>query len=110
MENYLFVIIFIMEQLEVFLKYAAAGIEYAGILIVIVASIISLIGILRNFKNINPVRRKFGEWILTGLEFIIAAEIISATLAFNREELLLLGAAVAIRTLLGYSLKKEISQ
>lgn len=99
-----------MDQLEIFLKYASAGIEYVGVLIVIGASLVSLVGVLQNFKNINPVRRRFGEWILAGLEFIIAAEIISATLAFNREELLLLGAAVVIRTLLGYSLKKEISQ
>lgn len=99
-----------MEQVEIVLKYVIETIEYIGVLIVVGAAAFALFGILARADSVSSVRRKFAEWILAGLEFIIAAEIIKATLVFNREELLLLGAVVIIRSILGYSLGKEISK
>ena len=96
-----------MEQLNLVFGYGARGLEYIGVVVVLGAAVVAIIQLL-SMKTPALVRKGFAGWILTGLEFIIAAEIILATLVSGREELLILGAVVVIRILLGYSLRKEI--
>lgn len=98
-----------MDQLLTGIEYIARGIEYAGVLIVAGAAVGALFALAARHTAPAVIRRKFAEWIMTGLEFIIAAEIILATIISGREEILLLGAVVVIRILLGYALKKEIT-
>ena len=97
-----------MEQLTLFFEYIARAIEYIGIIIIAISALAALLQLFKNFGNHAAVRRQFAEWILTGLEFIIAAEIIFATLISQREELIVLGSVVLIRILLGYALRKEV--
>ncbi|WP_081955692.1 DUF1622 domain-containing protein [Methanococcoides methylutens] len=58
----------------------------------------------------NGVRRDLTNKIIFGLEFYIAADILETVLAPTTEELILLGAVVGIRTVLGYFLGKETKE
>lgn len=55
----------------------------------------------------NIIRREFTSKIVFGLEFFIAADLLTTLVAPTREELILLGAVVIIRTILGYFLSRE---
>ena len=63
----------------------------------------------RDYKH-DTIRREFTDKIIFGLEFYIAADIIETILAPSTEELILLGAVVGIRTILGYFLSKEAKE
>ncbi|MDP3785439.1 MAG: DUF1622 domain-containing protein [bacterium] len=91
------------------LEYIALIIEYIGVLFVILGAVLAL-GQFFTRQDWAVLRRNFAEKILLGLEFIIAADIILATLVYTQQDLIKLGAVVIIRILLGYSLKKEITQ
>jgi uncharacterized membrane protein len=97
-----------MNQFTEYIGYVAQGIEYIGMLIVILAAMIAFVRLLVNLKNTMEVRREFAQWLLTGLEFVIAAEIILVTLVTRQEEVIILGAVVIIRVLLGYAILKEV--
>ena len=51
---------------------------------------------------------QFGSYLLLGLEFMIAADIIYTIAKPNTEGLITLGSIVAIRTVISYFLNKEI--
>ncbi|MFO8081198.1 MAG: DUF1622 domain-containing protein [Armatimonadota bacterium] len=56
------------------------------------------------------VRQDLGYYILLGLEFLIAADIIRTILHPGLEELGVLGAIVAIRTVISHFLTREMQQ
>lgn len=58
----------------------------------------------------EKIRYDIGFHLLLGLEFLIAADIIRSVTRPTLEELAILGGIVAIRTVLSYFLKREISQ
>lgn len=58
----------------------------------------------------NAIRRDLTNKIIFGLEFYIAADILETVLAPTTEDLILLGAVVGIRTILGYFLGKEAKE
>ncbi|WP_135604766.1 DUF1622 domain-containing protein [Methanococcoides sp. NM1] len=58
----------------------------------------------------SGIRRDLTDKIIFGLEFYIAADILGTVLAPTTEELILLGAVVGIRTVLGYFLGKEAKE
>lgn len=97
-----------MAEVISLLRYIAFIIQYLGVIFVIFGAGLALVE-LTSKRNISLLRRSFAEKILLGLEFIIAADIILATVVFAQEDLLKLGAVVIIRILLGYSLKHELS-
>jgi uncharacterized membrane protein len=55
----------------------------------------------------NQIRREFTSMLVFGLEFFIAADVLTTLVAPTRDEIILLGAVVLIRTILGYFLSKE---
>lgn len=59
---------------------------------------------------LNKIRMDFGSYILLGLEYLIAADIIETILKPSSEELIELGGIVLIRILLSYFLTKEINE
>lgn len=58
----------------------------------------------------NLIRREFTSKIVFGLEFFIAADVLTTLIAPSQEELILLGVVVVIRTVLGYFLARETEQ
>ena len=94
------------------IQYAALVLSWAGALITIYGGLFALVRILqREFLKqpikYNDIRLNFTNKIVFGLEFFIAADILTTLIAPSQEELILLGAVVVIRTILGYFLEKE---
>ncbi|MBL7127939.1 MAG: DUF1622 domain-containing protein [Ignavibacteria bacterium] len=61
-----------------------------------------------NIERVSVIRRNFGNYLLLGLEFLIAADIIQTIITPTLEELAILGGIVVVRTVLNYFLNKEI--
>ena len=56
----------------------------------------------------ESLRHQLGSYLLLGLEFLIAADIIRTVFDPSLQELLLLGSIVAIRTVISFFLEREI--
>jgi uncharacterized membrane protein len=56
----------------------------------------------------RQLRHLLGYYLLLGLEFLIAADIIDTLMKPNVQDLLILGAIVAIRTVISFSLNSEL--
>jgi len=61
-------------------------------------------------KEANKIRAILGTYILFGLEFMIAADIIHTFIRPTREDLIVLGTIVAIRTVISYFLGREVDE
>ena len=61
-------------------------------------------------KETSRLRISLGTYILMGLEFMIASDIINSLLHPEMENLYILALIVLIRTAIGYFLGKEISE
>lgn len=92
------------------------AVEVTGIAIIIVGAFAGLFGFLRTLsgaesraKAISDFRSGLGRSILLGLEFLVAADIIS-TVAIEPtlDSLAVLAGIVLIRTFLSFSLEVEI--
>lgn len=60
--------------------------------------------------NLNDIRHIVASYLLLGLEFLIAADIIRTVAGPILEELAILGVLVAIRTVISFFLGREISE
>lgn len=58
---------------------------------------------------INAIRLRLGRIIILGLEFIIAADLISSTTTPDYYDLGILAIIVAVRTVLSFTLNREIA-
>ncbi len=68
---------------------------------------ILLVEIYKKSEDYSNIRKEFTDKILFGLELLIIADLIETLRKPYLEELLVVGAIVVIRTLLGYFLSKE---
>ena len=57
----------------------------------------------------RPLGHQLGDYLLLGLEFLIAADIIDTLMKPSTQDLVILGAIVAIRTVISYSLNSEFA-
>lgn len=66
---------------------------------------------LRDKKSVRDTKKNIryylGSYILLGLEFMIAGDIINTVLHPSKDALIVLGSIVAIRTVISYFLNKE---
>lgn len=100
--------------------YIAWAIGIIGILVILYGSIISLLKFLKieikrfkgkiSLKDNDILRLTLGTYLLLGLEFLIAADIIRTILQPTLEEVAILGAIVTIRTVISYFLDREIEE
>ena len=91
-----------------FLSYFGALIILYGGIRAVVA--VLTIEILKREKNYNDIRLDFTSKIVLGLEFFIAADLIKSILEPTFNQLISLAIIVAIRTVVGYSLTREIKE
>jgi uncharacterized membrane protein len=61
-------------------------------------------------KKREYTRHHLGQYLLLGLEFLIAADIIHTVFKPNLQSLIILGAIVGIRTVISYFLNKELKE
>ncbi|SRR5579883_2527146 len=59
-------------------------------------------------KTVNTIRLKLGRVLILGLEFIVAADLIGTTTAPDYYSVGILAIIVVIRTLLSFTLNREI--
>ncbi len=59
-------------------------------------------------EALTPVWLDFGRWLVAGLTFQLAADIIESAIAPNWEDIGKLGAIAAIRTFLSYFLDRDM--
>jgi len=107
-----------IEELKFYLYDIAHVIELFSFAIMIYGSILAILHLIRsefkrftkhyNIMVLDVIRHDFGYYILLGLEFLIAADIIQTILKPSNEELIELGGIVVIRILLSFFLNKEI--
>jgi len=92
----------------IFAYIGAAMILYGGI----IATIKTLNLEIRRMPvmGYHDIRRDFTHKIVFGLDFLIAGDILQTIITPSQEEIILLGAIVGIRTILGYFLGKEVNE
>ncbi|NGX35418.1 MAG: hypothetical protein K1000chlam1_00241 [Candidatus Anoxychlamydiales bacterium] len=83
-----------------------------GVLLVVIEFLhLEYISLRKKQKQKNDTkstRCRLGSYILLGLEFMIAGDIIHTVLNPSKESLIILGSIVAIRTVISYFLNKEL--
>jgi uncharacterized membrane protein len=105
-----------MEELVALIaRIAGLLIEGAAVLIVTFGSIDAFVRIIRvvvtpaaTHGERKAIWRRFGMWLVLGLEFELAADIIGSVLSPTWQELGKLGAIAVIRTFLNYFLEKDL--
>lgn len=109
--------IWIMSMSDIAMEVGYA-INVMGLAIIAIGAFKATLSVLRDEFHIihhdKPisvlmhVRRNLAIYLLLGLEFVVAADIIHTMIYFDLNNLLLLGLLVAIRIVIWYTLEKEI--
>ncbi|WP_435770721.1 DUF1622 domain-containing protein [Nocardioides sp. SYSU DS0651] len=86
---------------------AGACIVFTGTVVAVVMFVRALVH--RDVAGFTRVRLTLGRFLALGLEFLLAADILSTAVAPTFEELGKLAAVAAIRTALNYFLSREIA-
>src|ERR1700745_1886833 len=102
-----------------YLHHASFGIGVLGVLIIAFGVLCGVFRFVRaEFSaarglNVDEERKQLrhvlGYYLLLGLEFLIAADIIDTLMKPSTQDLIILGAIVAIRTVISYSLNSELA-
>jgi uncharacterized membrane protein len=102
-----------------YLHQTTFAIGVLGVLVIIFGVVCGVMRFVRSEfsaargSNVEDERRKLrqvlGYYLLLGLEFLIAADIIDTLMKPTTQDLIILGAIVAIRTVISYSLNSELS-
>jgi uncharacterized membrane protein len=64
----------------------------------------------KGLGNIAEARQTLGAYILTGIEFMIASDIIHTVITRELTDLLFVGLLVVIRTAISFFLGKEVAE
>jgi uncharacterized membrane protein len=94
----------------------ALAIELVAILVVAYGSILALIGVIRlvirpaSNAEKRQVWMNYAQWLITGLTFQLAADIVSTTVAPTWDQIGRVAAIAAIRTLLTFFLDRDIEE
>lgn len=101
-----------------FLHQASFGIGVLGIIMIMFGVFCGLVRFVRaevsSARGLavdderKQLRHVLGYYLLLGLEFLIAADIIDTLMKPKPQEMIVLGAIVAIRTVISYSLNGEL--
>src|SRR5215813_12364589 len=101
-----------------YLHNVSFGIGMLGVLVIVFGVAGGVARLLRSEvqsargRNVEEDRKRLrhvlGYYLLLGLEFLIAADIIDTLIKPSTQDLVILGAIVAIRTVISYSLNGEL--
>jgi uncharacterized membrane protein len=103
---------------EFFVQFAQVAkllVEAAAVLIVAFGSLEAFVKLLRVVSTPSATHgerkaiwRRFGLWLLLGLEFALAADIIGSVISPTWQDIGELGAIAVIRTFLNYFLERDL--
>ncbi|WP_424354384.1 DUF1622 domain-containing protein [Methanobacterium sp. MBAC-LM] len=93
----------------------ASILSYFGAVVIFYGGIRAAIGvlsieILKRKTSYSDVRLDFTPKLLIGLEFFIAGDLIKSILEPNLNQVIILAIIVAIRTVVGFSLGREVKE
>ena len=107
-----------MNQPMAYLHNASFGIGVLGVMVIVLGVAGGLVRFIRSEflfvrgGNVDDDRKRLrqvlGYYLLLGLEFLIAADIIDTLMKPSVQDLVVLGAIVGIRTIISYSLNAEL--
>jgi uncharacterized membrane protein len=110
----------IYETFLTVLNIIVTTINLMGVIIVIWGFVVAAIGCIQmklqslDFKSFifqtNKIRASLGLYILLGLEFMIAADLIHTFIRPTQEDLVVLVTIVIIRTIISYFLSREVDK
>jgi len=105
------------ELIKAITGYIALGVEAGAALLIMVGACQAIYEMLRRVftrQFVHGTRKQvlvqFGVWLLLGLEFELAADIIRSAIAPTWNAIGQLGAIAAIRTFLNFFLEKDIEK
>ena len=101
------------DLLRIAIGYAIPAVEACGALVIVIEVIRTIIKYLavcvrRECIVMGPLRIRLGQAMVLGLEFQVAADILRSALAPTWNDILLLAALIALRTVLNYLLEYEL--
>lgn len=101
--------------LETFIGITETVLGIFGGLFIVYGAVIAMIELLAREtrlrkRSYHDIREVFTTRILIGLEFFVAADVLKTILEPTLQDLAILGALVAIRTVVSYFLGKEVSE
>ena len=96
-----------IEIINTFIRYIGFIVEYIGLGIVAVSAFIALKKLSLKEATLEHIRKHLAKRMIFGLEFIIAADIVLATVETDITQSARLGGIVLIRVILGWALHKE---
>lgn len=109
------------EQLIAMTEPTVVVIETMALIVVAGSTVFTFVGILRICALRlagNPIdnheRRRlwlgYGRWLVAGLTFLLAADILESSIAPNWQSIAQLGAIAVIRTFLNYFLEQDLGE
>ncbi len=103
-----------------FIENFAFYISILSLIVISYGSFISILSFIRNeinrvngkfsFKKLNAIKISFSSYLLLGLDFLIAADVIRTIVENTLDDLTILGISVLIRTILSYFLGREMNE
>lgn len=97
-----------------YLHFFISALEVTGAVIILASAGLSLVELgktvltSRNFDGVDSVRLRFAQKLVLGLEYLIAADILSTLHSITLESISVLGAIILIRTVLSMSIAYEL--
>jgi len=105
------------ELLRTIASHVALGVETVAVLIIAVGSVHALVAIIAAFVRGErhpgwgrTIWVTFGSWLLGGLQFALAADIVRSAISPSWEQIGQLAAIAAIRTFLSYFLERDLKE
>lgn len=102
------------------LEMIAAVIDLIGVAIILFGFLIALtklfaglshaVGLSRDLMGLDAARNTLGVYILTGLEFMIASDIVHTVITREISDLIFVGLLVLIRTAISFFLGRELME
>ena len=97
-------------------EYAVLIIDAMALVIVVVGTVTAFLAAVRHFwRPIASHERReiwlhYARWLVAGLTFQLAADIIESSIATNWESVARLGVIAVIRTFLNYFLERDVAE
>ena len=103
-----------------FIENFAFGISILSFVVISYGSILAILRFIQNelaringkfsLKKLNTIKINFSYYLLLGLDFLIAADVIRTIVENTIQDLTILGVSVLIRTILSFFLGREMKE
>jgi uncharacterized membrane protein len=101
------------DALRTAIGYVVPLVEACGALVIVIEVVRTIIQYLllcvrRECAEVRLLRIRLGQAMVMGIEFQVAADVLKTALAPTWNDILLLAALIALRTVLNYLLEREL--